>query len=253
MQPIVQADNLTVRYRDKTAVAGLHFALAPGEVLGIAGPNGSGKTTTLACLEGLQRPSGGTVRVFGGDPAVNRRQIYRYLGVQLQDTDYPPRIHVGELCALFASFFDRPADWRSMLTALGLAPLMRRSVRSLSGGERQKLSVLLALMGRPQLLILDELSTGLDPESRQAVRTFLRDAAAGGLAMILVTHYLNELEDLADRILLLNNGRQRYLGTLLGFRCWAQAEAGGPAAFSLEDAYLSVAAPAPALPLEKLI
>lgn len=253
MKSIAEVKDLTVRFKDKAAVHRLHFELAAGEVLGILGPNGSGKTTTLACLEGLLSPSSGTVRLFGLDPMTGRRRLYARLGVQLQEANYPLRIRVGELCALFASFYDQPANWPRLLDALDLRASVHRSVQSLSGGEKQKLSVVLALMGRPELLILDELSTGLDPETRVALRSFLRDIAGGGVSMILVTHHPDELAGLAGRILLLDGGRAQFLGTPDRFRLWARDISGSrEPASTLDQAYLSVVAPAPALPLEEL-
>lgn len=250
MNPIVEAADLSVRYGTKDAVRGLSFTLQPGETLGIVGPNGSGKTTALSCVEGLVSPASGSMRVFGADPVRQRREVYARMGVQLQDAAYPLRIRTAELCALYASFYAHPADWQTLLGDLGLAPMARRYVHTLSGGERQKLSVLLALMGQPQLLVLDELSTGLDPETRHSLRASLQQIASRGTAMIVVTHYLDELEGLAGRILLLEAGRQRFLGSLDGFRRWAGAES-GKAASTLEEAYLSVCPPAATLRLEE--
>lgn len=253
MKPIIELKDLTVHYRNKTALHGLDLTLAPSEILGIIGPNGSGKTTVLSCVEGLCHPTSGSVRVFSLDPVADRRRVYVRLGVQLQEVSYPPRIRVVELCQLFAAFYRHPANWQALLDALGLKPFLRRSVHTLSGGEKQKLSVVLALMGRPELLILDELSTGLDPETQQALRVFLRQIADKGTAMILVTHHLEELEGLADRILLLWDGRKRFLGTPADFLLWAQHETGASAPCpSLADAYLSVVRPVHSLPLEGL-
>ena len=251
MNSIVTVENLQVRRRNRLIPAGVTFALPPGQVLGIIGPNGSGKTTTLSCIEGLLRPHAGNVRVFSLDPWENRRQVADRLGVQLQETGYPLRVRVGELCRLFASFYPRPLHWESLLADLGLGALEHRSVQTLSGGERQRLSILLALIGRPELLMLDEVSTGLAPEARQAVRSSLRQIADTGIAMIVATHYPDELPGLADQLLLLDRGRQRFLGPPEKFPAWARLESGAAEeAASLEQAYLSVCPPELALRLE---
>lgn len=241
MKPIVELNNLSVRYEEREAVRNLSLYIAPGEVLGILGPNGAGKTTTVSCIEGLTAPTSGTVRVFSADPRRERAAVYSRMGVQLQETSYPLRVRTGELCALFASFYERPADWHALLCSLDLESAIYQSVSRLSGGQRQKLSVVLALMGRPELLILDEVSTGLDPQMRDAMLGALRQIAAQGTSMVLVTHYPNELAGLAERILLLMDGEEQFLGTLDTFASWAAAKSGtANEQLSLEDAYLSV-------------
>lgn len=243
MKPIVEVSRLSVCYGHVEALRDLNFALAPGEVLGIIGPNGAGKTTTLSCIEGLLTPTEGAVQVFGAEPRRERRQVLRRMGVQLQDASYPLRIRTEELVQLYASFYKDPADWRTLLASMGLSGLGRRRVHSLSGGERQKLSILLALIGRPSLLILDEISTGLAPEARFMLRASLRQIAAGGTAMIVVTHYPDELEGLADRLLLLEAGRARFLGTPDAFRRFAGRESGEAGQLTLEQAYLAACPP----------
>lgn len=250
--PIVVLNGLRVEYPGKVAVQDLSLSLAPGEVLGILGPNGSGKTTTVSCIEGLTVPSSGTVDVFSMDPLRHREAVYARLGVQLQEANYPLRIRVDELCALFSSFYAHPADWRALLRTVGLESAARRSVQKLSGGERQKLSVVLALVGRPELLILDEVSTGLDPHARRALHNSLRQIAEQGTAMILITHYPDELAELADRILLLDGGTQRFLGSPDAFVRWAASESGAASGgrLTLEEAYLSVCSAGSELQLE---
>ena len=251
MDTIIAVKNLQVHRQNRLVLDGITFALLPGQVLGIIGPNGSGKTTTLSCIEGLLRPSAGTVRVFSLDPWTQRRRVACQLGVQLQATGFPLRVRVGELCRLFASFYAQPLHWEPLLEALGLGSLHHRSVQTLSGGERQRLSILLALIGRPELLVLDEVSTGLAPEARHAVRSSLRQIADSGIAMVVATHYPDELPGLADQLLLLDHGQQRFLGPLEKLPAWAQAESGAAAEVSsLEQAYLSVCQPGPALHLE---
>lgn len=240
MAPIVRLENMSVIYGNgKEAVRGLNLAIEQGEVIGLLGPNGSGKTSTLSVIEGLLLPAHGRASVFELDPVVQREKIYSRMGVQLQEASYPIRIKVSELCGLFASFYDRPTDWRFLLNAFGLESTARRDVKTLSAGERQKLSLIIALIGRPELLILDEISTGLDPHARRMVQDSLKRIANSGTAMIIVTHYPNELQDLADRILVLNHGEQLFLGSPEEFCSVAGAE-NGTVYNTLEDAYLAV-------------
>lgn len=217
-QAIVQVENLSLAYRSVRAVQDVSFTVEPGEILAIIGENGSGKTSAVECVEGLRRPESGSVQVFGLDPWRHRREVYRRMGVQLQETAYPSKIRVEEQCELFASFYDRPADWRLLLSQLGLEEKKKRPVSKLSGGERQRLSILLALMGRPGLLILDELTTGLDPQVRQSMWTSFENIRESGAAILMVSHYLDEVEALADKILYLEKGRQLFYGTQQEFR-----------------------------------
>lgn len=241
MKAVVEMKDLTVRYGTREAVHSLSLEVAQGEVLGILGPNGSGKTSLLSAAEGLLHPAQGSVRVHGMDPAVHRERVYQQMGVQLQEAHYPMRIRVGELCSLFAAFHKSSVDWRASLAAYGLAGLAKRSVHTLSGGERQRLSMALALLGTPSLLIFDEISTGLDPHARLQVQHGLRRTANAGAAMLIVTHYPNELKDLADRILVLEKGREVFCGPPGAFMEYARAAA-VRRLDTLEDAYLAVCA-----------
>ncbi|BCB91920.1 hypothetical protein Psuf_092330 [Phytohabitans suffuscus] len=161
--PFVDARDVTVRYGDLTAVDGVDLTAAKGQVVGLVGPNGSGKTSLLECVEGLRRPAGGTIRVGGFDPAADRTRMTRIAGVQLQQLVYPPRATVEELCRLFASFYPDPADHRELLDRFGLTGQRRSQVVKLSGGQQQRLSLVLALLNNPQVVFLDELTNGLDP------------------------------------------------------------------------------------------
>jgi ABC-2 type transport system ATP-binding protein len=242
-----------VRYGQTLAVDGLSFAVNEGEVLAVIGPNGSGKTSAVECLEGLRPPTRGTVHVFGLDPHAERRAVYAQLGVQLQDVSYPDRIKVGELCRLFASFYRQPADWRTLLEQLGLGDKAKRSVDKLSGGERQRLSILLALLPRPRMLILDELTTGLDPEVRRSLWRSLKELRAAGLGILLVSHSMDEVEALADRVLFMLAGKALYYGELPGLRTYAQAVLPSheyDPRMSLEDLYLSLVPKRSALTME---
>lgn len=216
------AQHLHLRYGDTEALQDLSFSLYEGEILAVIGPNGSGKTSAMECVEGLRSPTSGTVSVLGYNPRSQRRALYGKLGVQLQQTEYPAKIKVKELCTLFSSFYDAPADYRALLAQLGLAEKAGRTVKNLSGGEKQRLSILLALLPRPKLLLLDELTTGLDPEIRHGMWESLKQIRRAGTSILLVSHYLDEVEALADRILYLANGKQLFTGTQQAFRIYVK-------------------------------
>ncbi len=209
---IVEVENLNLSYKSIRAVRDVSFTVSPGEILAVIGQNGSGKTSAVECVEGLRKPDSGSIRVFGKEPWKHRCEVYKEMGVQLQETEYFPKIKVEEQCRLFASFYERPADWNLLLTQMGLDDKRKRPVCRLSGGEKQRLSILLALMGRPKLLILDELTTGLDPEVRQNMWKSFENIKNSGIAIIMVSHYLDEVEALADKILYLEKGKQEFFG-----------------------------------------
>ena len=255
-QTIVQVENLNLSYKNIHAVQNVSFSVKPGEVLAIIGHNGSGKTSTVECIEGLRKPDAGSIRVFGIDPWKNRREVYSKIGVQLQETNYSARIRVEEQCELFAGFYERPADWKLLLSQLNLADKCKRPVSKLSGGEKQRLSILLALIGRPKLIILDELTTGLDPEVRQNMCDSFKTIKESGVAIILVSHYLEEVEALADTILYLEKGRQLFFGSKQNFRNYAREqipENEWQANCSLEKLYLQIAPKTEGLTMEGIL
>lgn len=221
-QPIVQIENLCLSYRKIQAVSNVSFTVMPGEILAVIGQNGSGKTSTVECMEGLRKPDSGVIQVFEKDPWLHRREVYRQMGVQLQETEYPSGIRVDELCRLFASFYSRPADWKLLLAQMNLDSRRKHPVHKLSGGEKQRLSVLLSLMGRPKLLVTDELTTGLDPEVRQDMWASFQNIRDSGVSIVMVSHYLDEVEALADKILYLEKGKQLFFGTRQEFRDYAR-------------------------------
>ena len=240
-EAIIQVEKLNLTYRNVRAVQEVSFSVESGEILALIGPNGSGKTSTVECVEGLRKPDSGRIRVFDKDPWQQRGEVYRQMGVQLQETGYPSKIKVEELCRLFAGFYDRPADWNLLLSQMGLQEKRKRWVCKLSGGERQRLSILLSLMGRPKLIILDELTTGLDPEARRQMWVSFENIRNSGVAIVLVSHYLDEVEALADKILYLEKGKQQFFGTQQGFRTYAKSripESAWTDGLSLEKLYL---------------
>lgn len=222
-QKIVCVENLNLTYKNLRAVQNVSFSLEEGELLAIIGQNGSGKTSTVECIEGLRKPDSGSLSVFGKDPWLHRSEIYQKMGAQLQETEYPSKIRVEEQCRLFASFYEKPADWNLLLSQLNLDNKRKSPISKLSGGEKQRLSILLSLIGRPKLLVLDELTTGLDPEVRQNMWSTFKDIKENGISVIMVSHYLDEVEALADKILYLDKGKQLFWGSQQEFRAYAKS------------------------------
>ncbi len=255
-QGIVQVENLNLTYRGLRAVQNVSFQIKSGEILAIIGQNGSGKTSTVECIEGLRKPDSGLVQVFGKDPWLHRSEIYKEMGIQLQEVEYPSKIRVEEQCRLFASFYERPADWDLLLTQLGLDKKRKQPIHKLSGGEKQRLSILLSLMGRPKLLVLDELTTGLDPEVRQNMWISFENIRKNGVAIIMVSHYLDEVEALADKILYLEKGKQQFFGTQQGFREYVKSlipQNEWNDNYSLEKLYLMIAPKTTGLTMEGIL
>jgi ABC-2 type transport system ATP-binding protein len=210
---VVTVENLVRRYGSFLAVDDVSFSIREGEIFGIIGPNGAGKTTTVECISGLRAADAGSISVFGLSPQRDRDKIREFVGVQLQESALPPRLRVGEAVELFASFYSSPLDPREVLESLGMVDTQRVAFKKLSGGQRQRLSIALALVGNPRLAILDELTTGLDPEARRETWALIERMREGGVTVILVTHFMDEAETLCDRVALINKGRLRALDT----------------------------------------
>jgi ABC-2 type transport system ATP-binding protein len=204
---IIEVDHLHKRYRDAVAVEDVSFSVEEGEIFAVLGPNGAGKTTTVEIIEGLRTPDGGTVRVLGLDPQRDKAALRQRVGVQLQQSQLPEQLKVWEALELYSSFYDRPADWRRLLEQLGLSDKRNARYGKLSGGQQQRLSIALALVGNPQLAVLDELTTGLDPNARREVWGLIEQVRERGVTVVLVTHFMEEAERLADRVALLDGGR----------------------------------------------
>lgn len=243
-QKVVQVENLNISYKNIHAVKDVSFFVEQGEILAIIGPNGSGKTSTVECIEGLRKPDSGTIQVFERNPWLHRKELYKKMGVQLQETEYPSKIKVEEICKLFASFYEKPADWNLLLEEMNLNDKRKRPIHKLSGGEKQRLSILLSLMGRPKLLILDELTTGLDPEVRENMWISFDSIRKSGVSIIMVSHYLDEVEALSDKILYLEKGTNQFFGTQQQFREYAKGKIlpdEWKEDYSLEKLYLLIA------------
>ncbi|RFS83533.1 ABC transporter ATP-binding protein [Actinomadura spongiicola] len=205
--PVIEVRNLRKLYRAKPAVADVSFTVAKGEIFGILGPNGAGKTTTVECVTGLRRPDSGTVRVLGLDPRRDGRRLREKVGVQLQQCELPGRLTVREALELYASFYDDPADPARLIRRWGLTEKRDTPFGKLSGGQKQRLSIALALVGGPDIVVLDELTTGLDPQARRAAWKMIEEIREDGVTIILVTHFLDEAERLCDRIAVVSDGR----------------------------------------------
>jgi ABC-2 type transport system ATP-binding protein len=183
------------------------FTVSEGEIFGILGPNGAGKTTTVECVEGLRKPDRGELRVLGLDPLRDRAELTQLLGAQLQESQLPAKLRVAEALDLYSSFYRAPADWRSLLEALGLADKRDTPFRKLSGGQKQRLSIALALVGSPRIAVLDELTTGLDPQARRDTWELIESIRDRGVTIVLVSHFMEEAERLCDRVALIDKGR----------------------------------------------
>ena len=209
----IEVKGLTVRYKDLIAVDNISFTVMPGEIFGLIGPNGAGKTSTMECLEGLNKSYSGHVRVSGIDPA-DRKELYRHIGVQLQEAFFPEMMKVEELCRLFSSFYTNPADYSLLLKRFGLADRKKSYIKKLSGGQRQKVSIIAALIANPEIVFLDELTTGLDPQARMDMWELIRSLKKDGKTILMTTHHMEEAENLCDRVGLMVNGKIAAMGTI---------------------------------------
>jgi ABC-2 type transport system ATP-binding protein len=209
----VEVSGLRKVYGSTVAVDDVSLFVGSGEIVGILGPNGSGKTTTVECLQGLRRPDAGHVRVLGLDPRTQVAALRRRIGSQLQDSALPERLRVGEALRLFAAVGGRRVDVDGLLSTWGLQAKRRAAFGNLSGGQRQRLFVALALVNDPELVFLDEMTTGLDPAARRETWRLIEQVRALGAAIVLVTHFMDEAERLCDRLVVLRDGAVVASGT----------------------------------------
>jgi ABC-2 type transport system ATP-binding protein len=204
-QAIVVSD-LTKSYGDVQAVRGVSFDVAEGEVFGLLGPNGAGKTTTVEILEGYRRRDGGVATVFGLDPGDTPRELRERVGVVLQQSELSPLLTVRETHRMFAGYYADPRDVDEVIELVGLTEKRDARVKSLSGGQKRRLDLGVALVGNPELVFLDEPTTGFDPAARRAAWELIRSLRALGTTILLTTHYLDEAQQLADRVAVLRDG-----------------------------------------------
>lgn len=204
---VVRADRIRKRYGRVLAVDDVSFAVHRGEIFGLIGPNGAGKTTTLECIEGVRRADGGEIAVLGLDPARNRRAVQRRIGVQLQAAQLQKRITVREAIELWRALYDHPVSGDLLLQQLGLTAKRDAWFMTLSGGQRQRLFIALALVNDPEVVFLDELTTGLDPQARRHIWALVRSIRDRGKTVVLTTHSMEEAERLCDRVAIIDHGR----------------------------------------------
>lgn len=204
---VIAVDGLTKSYGDRQVLDGVSLAVAPQEIFGILGANGVGKTTAVEIIQGLRSRDGGTVQVLGFDPARDRRQLRRRVGSQLQSSALPEHLRVGEALRLFARLAGDVVDWRALADEWDVSRLQRSAFGALSGGERQRLFIALALVNRPQVVFLDELTQGLDPGARHETWRLIRRVRDAGTTVVLVSHFMDEVEELCDRVAVVHDGR----------------------------------------------
>ena len=216
MTAVIEVTGLTKHYGGQAVVDDISLHVDKGEIFGILGPNGAGKTTAVECMEGLRRRDGGEVRILGLDPLTNRHRLHQRIGVQLQETQLQEKLRVREALELYASFYPNPADWHELLERWGLTGKADTRFAKLSGGQKQRLFIALALVGNPEVVFLDELTSGLDPGARHATWDLIAQVRDSGVTVVLVSHFMDEVEELCDRVAILERGRIAALDTPAG-------------------------------------
>ena len=233
MSEAIFVEGLTKTYAGKTVVDHLNLSVKRGTVYGLLGANGAGKSTTIECMLGTKQADAGTVRLLGQDPKKKRRALFERIGVQFQEGDYQKEIKVSELCEETASLYRSPADWRALCAQFGIGDKANAAVKGLSGGERQRLFIVLALIPQPELVFLDELTTGLDAKARRGVWKTLEGLKQQGLTIFLTSHFMDEVEALCDEICILKKGAPVFCGTVEQAKRQCGCE-------RFEDAYLQL-------------
>lgn len=214
MNTCIEVKDLTKSFNGRVVVDGITFRVEKGEVFGLLGHNGAGKSTTIDLLLGLKKPDHGTGTILGLDPTTNRKSVFERVGVQLQSSNYQNNIRVNELCEEMSALYEKPEDYHRLLQFFSLEKFEKSQVNKLSGGERQRLSVALALINNPEIVFLDELTTGLDTAARREVWGHLKELKKKGTTIFLTTHYMEEAETLCDRIFLIKDGKKITEGTV---------------------------------------
>lgn len=214
MEMTIQILGLSKSYTGKKVIENLNLSVAAGEVYGLLGANGAGKSTTIECILGTRKADSGTVRILGLNPWENRKQLFEQVGVQFQESNYPDKIKVGELCEETACLYRQPSAYGELLQKFGLADKKDVFVSELSGGQKQKLFIVLALIPNPKVVFLDELTTGLDTKARRGVWKSLQELKEQGLTIFLSSHFMDEVEILCDRIGILKDGGFAFEGTV---------------------------------------
>ncbi len=214
MSEVIRVEQLSKSYHGKPVLENLNFTIQRGRYLGLLGANGAGKSTSIECILGTREKDRGKVSILDMDPIRDRKRLFQKVGVQFQDSNYQREIKVNELCEVTSSFYKETNDWRELLGKFGLIDKEKSTVKDLSGGERQRLFIILALIPKPEILFLDELTTGLDARARRDVWKILKDLKNKGMTIILTSHFMDEVEALCDMIIILKKGNTVYQGTV---------------------------------------
>lgn len=214
MHDIIKVENLSKSYGQLKAVTNLSFNVKKGTVFGLLGANGAGKSTTIECILGTKPMGSGTVSILGSNPKANRKELFQKVGVQFQEANYQENIRVGELCEVTSSLYKNATDYRTLLKKFGIADKSKTLVKELSGGQKQRLFIILALIPNPEVVFLDELTTGLDARARRDVWQILKELKGQGLTILLTSHFMDEVEKLCDEICILKKGNSVFYGTV---------------------------------------
>jgi ABC-2 type transport system ATP-binding protein len=214
MKNVIVVERLSKSYGDLVAVKNLSLSVKPGSVFGLLGANGAGKSTTVECILGTKKPDGGSISILDLSPIHDRKTLFEKVGVQFQEAHYQESIHVGELCEVTASLYKNPTDYKDLLVQFGIADKLKSPVKELSGGQKQRLFIVLALIPNPQVVLLDELTTGLDARARRDVWQILSKLKGAGLSILLTSHFMDEVEALCDTICILKKGETVFYGTV---------------------------------------
>ncbi len=231
METTIEVKNLCKSYGNIKAVDNVNISVCRGDVFGLLGANGAGKSTTMECILGTKRQDNGTVTILGMDPQKERKKLFERVGVQFQEANYQDNLKVAELCEFTASLYKSPLDYRTLLKQFGLSDKGKSYVKDLSGGQKQRLFIVLALIPGPEVMFLDELTTGLDARARRDVWKSLSALKERGITILLTSHFMDEVENLCDKIMILKKGKSIFCGTV------QEALAASPYE-KFEDAYL---------------
>ncbi|HHV28091.1 MAG TPA: ABC transporter ATP-binding protein [Clostridium sp.] len=214
MEDVIKVEHLSKSYGNLKAVDDFSFSVKRGKVFGLLGANGAGKSTTIECVLGTQKADSGVVSILGMNPTIHRRELFEQVGVQFQETNYQENIKVGELCEVTASLYRNPEDCNKLLKRFGISDKANVLVKELSGGEKQRLFIVLALIPSPKVVFSDELTTGLDARARRDVWQILAKLKADGITILLTSHFMEEVETLCDEICILKKGKPVFYGTV---------------------------------------
>lgn len=210
----IKVSQLSKSYSGKKVVSSLSFVVEKGKVLGLLGSNGAGKSTSIECILGTKKMDTGTVNILGVNPVSHRKQLFQRIGVQFQESNYQREIKVNELCEEISALYKNPSDYIELLVKFGISKQNNSLVKDLSGGQRQRLFIILALIPNPDIIFMDELTTGLDAKARRAVWKILKSLKNEGMTMIITSHFMDEVEALCDEIIILKKGETVYQGTV---------------------------------------